>query len=90
MNPVTWFVLGVLAGVISKVIYPGHQRQGIFPTILLGIAGAFVGGSLAAVLMEGGLSIASTTLSNPGVILAVLGAIVAIFIWRGFSHQNTL
>jgi uncharacterized membrane protein YeaQ/YmgE (transglycosylase-associated protein family) len=88
MNPVAWFVLGVVAGVIAKVIYPGSPKEGIFSAILLGIAGAFIGGSLATLLMEGSLSIASLTLTSPGVVFAVLGAIIAIVIWKNFSHQN--
>ena len=45
MNLVAWLVLGLLACAIAKAIYPGHQGGGILSTIVLGIVGAFIGGS---------------------------------------------
>ena len=88
MNILAWIVLGLIAGAIAKAIYPGHQGGGILSTILLGIVGAFVGGSLAILLTTGNLSLAATTLSVPGIVLAVLGALVAIFIWHLFNRRR--
>lgn len=87
MNILAWIVLGLLAGAIAKAIYPGHQGGGILGTILLGIVGAFFGGTLAMLLIDGTLALASPTLSIPGVALAVLGAIIAIFIWQRISYR---
>ncbi len=88
MNLLAWIVLGLVAGAIAKAIYPGHQGGGILSTILLGIVGAFIGGTLAVMLTTGNLSLAATTLSVPGVVLAVLGAILAIFIWHVFNRRR--
>ncbi len=88
MNILAWIVLGLIAGAIAKAIYPGQQGGGILSTILLGIAGAFLGGTLATLLTTGSLSFASTTLSLPGIALAVLGAMLAIFIWQQFSRRG--
>ncbi len=88
MNLLAWIVLGLVAGAIAKAIYPGHQGGGILSTILLGIVGAFIGGTLAVILTTGNLSLAATTLSVPGVVLAVLGAILAIFIWHLFNRRR--
>jgi uncharacterized membrane protein YeaQ/YmgE (transglycosylase-associated protein family) len=88
MNIIAWIVLGLLAGAIAKAIYPGHQGGGILATIILGIVGAFVGGSLYSLLATGTLQLTATSLSIPGLIVAVLGAIVAIFIW-GLVARNT-
>ena len=88
MNILAWIVLGLIAGAIAKAIYPGHQGGGILSTILLGIVGAFIGGTLAILLTTGRLSLAATTLSVPGIILAVLGALVAIFIWHLYNRRR--
>jgi uncharacterized membrane protein YeaQ/YmgE (transglycosylase-associated protein family) len=88
MNIIAWIVLGLIAGAIAKAIYPGHQGGGILATILLGIVGAFVGGSLYSLLTTGTIQLAAASLSIPGLIVAVLGAIVAIFIW-GLVARNT-
>lgn len=81
MNIIAWIVLGLIAGAIAKAIYPGPQGGGILGTIVLGIIGAFVGGSLFSLINTGTLQLAATSLSIPGVFVAVLGAIIAIFLW---------
>lgn len=81
MNILAWIVLGLIAGAIAKAIYPGPQGGGILGTIILGIIGAFLGGTLFTLLNTGSLQLTATSLSIPGVFVAVLGAIVAIFLW---------
>ncbi len=88
MNILAWIVLGLLAGAIAKAIYPGHQGGGILGTMLLGIIGAFVGGTLASFLTTGSLQFTATSLSIPGVAVAVLGAIIAVFLWNWFSRRT--
>jgi uncharacterized membrane protein YeaQ/YmgE (transglycosylase-associated protein family) len=81
MNILAWIILGLIAGAIAKAIYPGSQGGGILSTMILGIVGAFVGGSLFSLINTGSLSLVGASLSIPGIVVAVLGAIVAIFIW---------
>ncbi len=82
MNLIAWAVLGLIAGAIAKAIYPGHQGGGILATMLLGIIGAFVGGSLFTFFNTGKLALtAAAGFSIPSIIVAVIGAMVAIFIW---------
>ncbi|MBC1237687.1 transglycosylase [Nostoc linckia z18] len=90
MNLLAWIVLGLIAGAIAKAIYPGHQGGGIIGTILLGIIGAFVGGSLGVLFSTGSLTLAAPTLSIPGIAVAVLGAIVAIFLWNLLNRRSTI
>ena len=87
MNILAWIVLGLLAGAIAKAIYPGTQGGGILSTMLLGIVGAFVGGTLATLLTPGRLALASTTFSIPGIIVAVIGAMIAIWIWNQMNRR---
>ncbi|MBH8575604.1 GlsB/YeaQ/YmgE family stress response membrane protein [Nostocaceae cyanobacterium CENA369] len=90
MNILAWIVLGLIAGAIAKAIYPGHQGGGILGTILLGIIGAFVGGSLGVFFNTGTLTLTASTLSIPGILVAVLGAIVAIFLWNLLNRRSTI
>lgn len=87
MNLIAWLVLGLISGAIAKAIYPGHQGGGIISTIVLGIIGAFVGGTLGVFLSTGQLALSAPTLSIPGIGLAVVGALIAIFIWYSFSRR---
>ena len=88
MNLLSWIVLGLLAGAIAKFIIPGPDGGGIIGTLLLGIVGAFVGGSLAMFFTTGKLALTATTLSIPGIALAVVGAVVAVFLWRVLTRKT--
>ncbi|MBP5976577.1 GlsB/YeaQ/YmgE family stress response membrane protein [Brasilonema sp. CT11] len=90
MNIIAWVVLGIIAGAIAKAIYPGTQGGGILATIILGIVGAFVGGSLVTFLQTGTLSLTAATLSIPGLVVAVIGAMIAIFIWGLITRSSAV
>lgn len=81
MNIIAWIILGILAGAIAKLIYPGRQGGGILSTMALGIVGAFIGGTLMTLIDTGTLQITATALSIPGVFVAVLGSLIAIWLW---------
>lgn len=88
MNILAWIVLGLIAGAIAKAIYPGHQSGGILGTLILGVIGAFVGGSLYTLLTTGTLAVTAAGLSVGGVVIAVLGAIVALFIYYATTKRT--
>jgi uncharacterized membrane protein YeaQ/YmgE (transglycosylase-associated protein family) len=88
MNTLAWIVLGLIAGAIAKALFPGHQGGGILGTMILGIVGAFVGGSLFSFLTTGTLALTSAGLSLGGILVAVLGAIVALFIYYAVTRRS--
>jgi uncharacterized membrane protein YeaQ/YmgE (transglycosylase-associated protein family) len=88
MNILAWIILGLLAGAIAKAIVPGRQGGGVLSTMLLGVVGAFIGGTLHTLLQTGSLTLTATTLSIPGVFVAVLGAIVAIYLYSWLSRRS--
>ena len=45
MSIVAWIVLGLIAGAIAKALMPGNDPGGFIVTILIGIVGAFIGGT---------------------------------------------
>jgi len=55
MGIIGWILLGLIAGAIAKLILPGDDPGGIIVTILIGIAGAIVGGLIASALDIGDL-----------------------------------
>lgn len=56
MGFIAWIVLGLIVGVIAKVIMPGKDPGGFIVTILLGIAGAFVGGFIGSAIGFGSIT----------------------------------
>ncbi|MCP6758539.1 MAG: GlsB/YeaQ/YmgE family stress response membrane protein [Fischerella sp. CENA71] len=90
MNILAWIVLGLIAGAIAKAIYPGHQGGGILGTIILGIIGAFVGGSLGVFFATGRFALAASSLSIPGIVVAVIGAIIAVLVWNLLTRRSAV
>jgi uncharacterized membrane protein YeaQ/YmgE (transglycosylase-associated protein family) len=70
-----WILIGFVAGAIAKLIMPGKDPGGWIITILLGIAGAFVGGWLFGMLEIAGGGF--TTLIG-----AIIGALILLAIYR--------
>lgn len=90
MNIIAWLILGFLAGAIAKALYPGHQGGGILATIGLGMVGAVLGGGFYALLTTSTLQLATVGLNIPGLILAVVGAMIAIFLWGLLTRRSVL
>lgn len=88
MNILAWIVLGLIAGAIAKAIYPGNQSGGILGTMILGIVGAFLGGSLYTFLTTGTLALTSAGLSLGGILVSVLGAIIALFLYYAIIRRS--
>ena len=87
MNVIAWIVLGIIAGAIAKAVYPGHQGGSILGTMVLGIVGAFIGGTVFTLISTGTLAFTSASLSIPGIIVAVIGAVIALFLYYQFAGR---
>ncbi len=79
MSVVFWIIFGLIAGVIAKLLTPGRDPGGCIITMLLGVAGAFLGGFLYSYL-TGRPYIAEFDLGSLAV--AVGGAIVVLLLYR--------
>jgi uncharacterized membrane protein YeaQ/YmgE (transglycosylase-associated protein family) len=78
MGWLSWVLFGLIAGIVAKFIMPGRDPGGFVITILLGIAGAFVGGWLATQLGLGSI----TGFDIRSFIIAVIGALILLFAYR--------
>ncbi len=87
MNLIAWIILGLVAGAIAKAIYPGTQGGGILATLVLGVVGAFIGGTLFTLLTTGTLALAAPGFSIGGILVAIVGAIIAIYLWSLISRR---
>jgi uncharacterized membrane protein YeaQ/YmgE (transglycosylase-associated protein family) len=77
-----WIVFGLVVGVIAKLLMPGKDPGGLIVTILIGIAGAVVGGYLGRTLGWYGPG------EPAGFIVATLGAILLLVIYRMVIGRN--
>ena len=83
MDVLIWIVFGLIVGIVAKFLMPGADPGGMVLTIVLGIVGALLGGWIGRAL---GLY---QTGQPAGFIMAVLGAIVVLAIYRlAFSGRH--
>ncbi len=84
---IAWIVLGLIAGIIAKLIIPGDQGGGInIGTSIQGIVGALVGGGLYSFIKTGDIILpAAAGFDFMSIITAVVGAIIVIVIWEVIS-----
>jgi uncharacterized membrane protein YeaQ/YmgE (transglycosylase-associated protein family) len=77
MGIIGWIIVGLVAGAIARWIMPGPDPMGWLGTIVLGVVGSLVGGTLLNLLTGGGLE-----LSAAGILGSILGALIVLFVWR--------
>jgi uncharacterized membrane protein YeaQ/YmgE (transglycosylase-associated protein family) len=80
MGIIAFIILGLLAGLIAKAILPGDDPGGIIVTTLIGIAGAIIGGFLAAALF--GAHPLDEFFDISTWLTAIIGAIILLLIYR--------
>lgn len=81
MTIIGWIILGLVAGVIAKILLPGRDPGGLVGTTLIGIVGAFVGGWISARFLDRPISKddffdAATWIS------AIGGSLVLLIVYR--------
>ena len=81
MGILSWIILGLIVGIIAKFFMPGRDPGGIFITIILGIAGAFVGGFIGSALGLGNVS----GFDIRSLLIAVGGSILLLIIYRAIK-----
>jgi uncharacterized membrane protein YeaQ/YmgE (transglycosylase-associated protein family) len=85
MGILAWIVLGLIAGAVAKALMPGRDPGGIIVTMLIGIVGAFLGGFLGSMIAGTGL----TGFSLWSILLAILGAMLLLWIYRMATRSRT-
>ncbi len=84
MGVIGWIFFGLIVGALARLLMPGRQPMGIILTILLGIAGSFVGGFIGTALSGGEMSLANPS----GWIGAILGALLLLFLYGMMARKT--
>jgi uncharacterized membrane protein YeaQ/YmgE (transglycosylase-associated protein family) len=85
MGILAWIVVGLIAGLLAKLVIPGDDPGGIIITILIGIAGAFVGGFVFSIFGGSGM----TGFNFWSILVATVGAIILLLIYRLIAGRTT-
>lgn len=84
MGILSWIILGLIAGVLAKLIMPGKDPGGMIITILIGIAGAFIGGFVSSAIGFGSV----TGFDFRSILVSVLGAVLLLVLYRLIKKQH--
>lgn len=87
MGIIGWIVLGLIAGAIAKAIMPGKDPGGIVITMLLGVAGALLGGFIGSRIFGVGLR---EFWSIQTWLVAIIGSIVVLGIYRVVAGRRAV
>lgn len=80
----SWLVFGLIIGIIAKLLMPGRDPGGFIITILLGIAGALLGGFLGRAMGFYGSN------ESAGWITSIIGAIILLVIYRMIAKPRNV
>jgi uncharacterized membrane protein YeaQ/YmgE (transglycosylase-associated protein family) len=84
MGILSWIVMGLIVGVVAKLLMPGRDPGGFIITILLGIAGAVIGGFIASMLGLGD----AAGFNFRTFLVALAGAIVLLVLYRVVKRER--
>ncbi len=78
MGILSWIIMGLIVGALAKFLMPGKDPGGIIVTILIGVAGAFIGGLVGAKIGVGTV----TGFNLHSIALATGGALLLLIVYR--------
>jgi uncharacterized membrane protein YeaQ/YmgE (transglycosylase-associated protein family) len=79
---ISWIVFGLIVGALAKLVMPGNDPGGFIVTILLGIAGAVVGGLIGRATGFYGPG------QTAGYLMSIVGAIVLLALYRMMTRRS--
>ena len=82
MGILSWILFGLVVGIIAKLLMPGRDPGGFIVTILLGIAGALLGGFIGRAMGLYGAN------EQAGWLVSILGAIILLVLYRFVARRN--
>jgi uncharacterized membrane protein YeaQ/YmgE (transglycosylase-associated protein family) len=86
----SWALCGLIVGLIARLLVPGGQAIGILRTILLGIAGAFVGGLIYwAINRHPGDPFSFSFNSWENWLFAIIGAVLLLLLYTWWERRSS-
>ncbi|MGW7463734.1 GlsB/YeaQ/YmgE family stress response membrane protein [Streptomyces xantholiticus] len=86
MGIIAWILIGLLAGMIAKLLMPGKDPGGIIITMLIGIVGGLLGGWLGKVIF--GVDSIDGFFDLSTWIAAIVGSLILLALYRLFTASR--
>jgi len=84
MHVIGWIVFGLIVGALAKFVMPGRDPGGIIVTMLIGIAGALLGGFIGRAAGLYGPQ------ESAGFLMSFLGAVILLLLYRTVVRRRAL
>jgi uncharacterized membrane protein YeaQ/YmgE (transglycosylase-associated protein family) len=84
MGILGWILFGLIVGALAKLVMPGRDPGGIIITMLLGIAGAVIGGFVGRAMGFYGPN------ESAGFLMSFVGAVILLALYRMFVGRRSI
>lgn len=82
-----WFlIIGLVAGLLARLILPGKDAMSLLATMVLGAVGSILGGVVSWAIW----GTETSGVRPSGLIMSIVGAIVVLLIWRFAKSRSTV
>jgi len=87
MLSIIWFlIIGLVAGLLARLIMPGKDAMGLLATMILGVVGSVLGGVISWAIWGA----SADRIQPSGLLMSILGAIVVLLVWRMIKGRSTV
>lgn len=80
MTIIAWLLIGLVAGLLARLLVPGRDPMGLFATLALGLVGSLVGAFLANALLGDN--------DGVGLIGSTIGAVLVLLVWNAVTGRR--
>jgi len=80
-------VIGLVAGLLARLLMPGKDAMGLLATLVLGVVGSVLGGVISWAIW--GAS-SGNTIHPSGLIMSIVGAFLVLLLWRMVKGRSTV
>jgi uncharacterized membrane protein YeaQ/YmgE (transglycosylase-associated protein family) len=81
-----WILIGLVAGMLARLLMPGRQPMGLVLTIVLGLTGSLVGGFISSMLFREDPT--DPGFQPAGLIMSTLGAVLVLVIYSYLQKRR--
>ncbi len=79
MSIFSWIIVGLIGGILGKLLHPGNDSNGLIRTIVLGILGGLLGNVISIKLLGGG---GMTGIDFRSIGIAAVGSLIVLLIYK--------
>jgi uncharacterized membrane protein YeaQ/YmgE (transglycosylase-associated protein family) len=81
-----WILIGLVAGLIARLLVPGKQPMGWLMTMVLGLAGSLLGGFISSAVFHD--DPAGTRFHSSGLIMSTIGALILLGAYVAYGNRR--